>query len=185
MIIKELKENQPLEIIEASKQLNNRALNKNNSDKIEFKKVQMKIFTDGEILKEGQEINKEINGYVIGKSEYDVNILKTKNIYLKDYSYVLVYLIANEYTQFGNVLSWFDVVKDVSIYLKNMEDKKSLKKAKKAIKIIKNKNIVNNSSIFNIVFAKNNEREKFPIEKNTESVYTLSKKRVNKYNKKN
>lgn len=63
--------------------------------------------------------------------------MKTKNIYFKNHSYVITYLILREFTKIGNVLGWFNIVKNIDIYLKNPMDKKSLKMANQVLKKLK------------------------------------------------
>lgn len=62
--------------------------------------------------------------------------LETKNIYFKNHSYVITYLLAKEFIAVNNGGGWFDVIKDVSIHLENKNDKKALKETKRVIKEI-------------------------------------------------
>lgn len=161
MKIKQLKEQEPLQIIEVSKQVKipNRNLNNTlNSNTVEVKQIQMRVFTDGQIEKEDEEIKQNIEEYYIGKRnyKYDVDTLKTKNIYLKNHSYAIVFLIANEWVVKENVQGWFDVVKDISIYLEDLKDKKSLKRAKQIIKNLENNmDEIDYSSIFSMLGSQN------------------------------
>ena len=77
MKIKELKENEPLKVIEVSRRCKHRSLN---LGVVEWKRIKMRVFTDGEIVCEDAEIIQDIDEYYIGKSKYpyDVNTLKTK-----------------------------------------------------------------------------------------------------------
>lgn len=110
------------------------------------------------------------------KYQYYVDTLKTKNIYFKNHSYVITYLIANEFMTVGNVCGWFDIVKDVSIYLKNPKDKKALKCAKQAIREIENhSNSVDYSSLFGMLFSQEKGLHKFETEKISKNVYNLKK----------
>ena len=76
----------------------------------------------------------------------------------------------------GNVHGWFDVIKEVSIYLQNPKDKKSLKCAKQAIREIANhNNSVDYSSLFGMLFSQGKELQKFETEKISKNVYSLKK----------
>ena len=105
---------------------------------IEDERIKTIIFTDGEIEKQTEEVSQSIDEYYIGKSKYHMTVdtLETKNIYFKNHSYVITYLLAKEFMVKGHVRGWFDVIKDVSIYLENGKDKKALREAKRFIKQI-------------------------------------------------
>lgn len=181
----ELKEQEPLEVVEVTKHMvipkfpnpNTGKIDRKNRT-VENKKIQMRIFTDGEIAKESEEVTQNIEEYYIGKRkyQYDVDTLKTKNIYFKNHSYVITYLIANEFMTVGNVHGYFDVIKEVSIYLQNPKDKKALKCAKQAIREIANRNnSVDCSSLFGMLFSQGKELQKFETEKISKNVYSLKK----------
>lgn len=182
----ELKENEPLEVIEITNHIvfprfPNPTTGKRDIDSdivSEDKRIQMRIFTDGEIEKESEETSQNIDEYYIGKKkyQYDVDTLKTKKVYFKNHSYVITYLIANEFMTIGNARGWFDVVKEVSIYLKNPKDKKALKCAKQAIREIENhNNSVDYSSLFGMLFSQGKGLQKFETEKISKNVYSLKK----------
>lgn len=178
MKIKELKENEPLKVIEVLKHyemptFNDKSLN---AYLIEFNQIKMRIFTDGTIEKSSEEISENIEEYYIGKNkfQYDVDTLKTKDIFLKNHSYVIVYLIAREYMTMGKVRGWFDVIKDVTIYLENIKDRNALKTAKQVIKQIqKCNNSASYSSIFGMVGLQGKGLEQFESEKILKNVYSL------------
>ena len=88
--------------------------------------------------KQTEETFQSIDEFYIGKSKYHMTVdtLETKNIYFKNHSYVITYLLAKEFMIKGHVRGWFDVIKDVSIYLENGKDKKALREAKRFIKQI-------------------------------------------------
>ena len=175
MKIKELKENEPLEVIEVTNHMEippvpGRAIGRSYKKEIlEEKKIQMRIFTDGEIEKQTKETSQNIDEFYIGKSkyQYDVDTLKTKNIYFKNHSYVIVYII----------MGWFDVIDKVSVYLKNPKDKKALKSAKQVIREISYRNAsVNYSSIPSMLVCKDRESD-FETKKITKDVYSFKKVR--------
>lgn len=156
MKICKLKENEPLELIEVSLNMQSTSPECKNSKEIALTEIQMKVFTDGVIEKESEGTVKNIDKYYIGKKEYKykVNTLKTKNVFFKDYSYVITYLIAEEWLNIEGIHGLFDVIKDISIYLKNPKDKKTLKIAKQVIKEIANHNdSINYSSLLGMFVA--------------------------------
>lgn len=55
----------------------------------------------------------------------------------------------------GNTIGFFDVIKDINIYLNNPKDKQALKETKKVIKE-HNQNI-DNSSLFNMLFQRKDD----------------------------
>ena len=60
----------------------------------------MRILTDGEIERQTEEISQDINEFYIGENKYqfDVNTLKTKKLYFKNYSYIGVnFSLSNNY----------------------------------------------------------------------------------------
>lgn len=188
MKIKELKEKQPLEVIEVSKHIifpgfPDPYTGEKEPDIIkEEKRIQMRVFTDGEVEKETGETSKNIYEYYIDKRKYgsDVDTLKTKELFFKNHSFVIVYLLASEVITIGNVCGRFDVVKDVSIYLKNYKDKIALRNAKQIINEIKNHNQgYNYSSLFGMLFSKGKEFKKIEFEEARDNIYTL--KKTNKF----
>ena len=141
MKIRELKENEPLKVIEVTKHLTVPTSPGKGNDEtkvIEDKRIKTIIITDGEIEKQTEETSQSIDEFYIGKSKYQMTVdkLETKNIYFKNHSYVITYLLAKEFMVKGHVRGWFDVIKDVSIYLENGKDKKALREAKRFIKQI-------------------------------------------------
>ena len=173
MRIKELRENEPLEVIEVYNHIEYAPFRdpKPTSDIIEdepniiseYKRIKMEIYTDGEIVNESKETTKNIKEYYIGKRRYhyDVDTLKTKNVYLKNHSYVITLLIASEPMTCGRVHGWFDFVRDFSVYLNDRKDKSALKEAKHVLRAIEYFNIsADYSSLFEMSFPKNNNFEK-------------------------
>lgn len=131
MKIRELKENESLEVIEVTMRPNNTDIFDSvlsDSDTGEYSRIKMRILTDGEIERQTEEISQDINEFYIGENKYqfDVNTLKTKKLYFKNYSYIITYLVSTEYRLFGTIPRKFDIVNDISIYLKNEKDKNAL-----------------------------------------------------------
>lgn len=166
MKIAELKENEPLEMQEVSKHY----------DGVKLDQIRTKVFTDGKVAKVGEENIQKIDKYYIGDKEYryGVDTLNTKKVYFKDYSYIITYTIAREFTHVGNVMGWFDVVKDVSLHVKDVKDKVALKNAKNALKKIKKyNNSTDYSSIFGMLAPQN--ASNFVPQKIDEDIYNFKK----------
>lgn len=105
-----------------------------------------------------------------------IDTLKTKNIYFKNYSYVITYLLAKEFMVKGSVTGWFDVIKDVSVHIENKKDIKALREAKKVTKEINYNDIrVNYTSLLALVLWQWYVPEKFKPEEISKNVYTLKK----------
>ena len=144
---------------------------------IELDQIETIIITDGEIEKRTEEVSQNINAYYFGKTKYqnDVDTLKVQNIYFKNHSYVITYLLAKEWIWMpnGHIEGLFDVIKDVSIYLENVKDKKALREAKRVIKRIYNySNPDNYLSIWELLF-----KQYEGLEEISSDVYTLKKRK--------
>lgn len=90
MKIRELKENEPLKVIEVTKHLTawpDPSTGKVDKDAkpIEDERIKTIIITDGEIEKQTEETSQSIDEFYIGKSKYQMTVdtLETKNIYFK------------------------------------------------------------------------------------------------------
>ena len=92
-----------------------------------------KIITDG--LIESKSVQEE---------KYDdfsrIDILRTTNLYLKNYTYAIVLTTNLESFDNGKVGGVIDCIKNISIYLRNLNDKEALKTAKEVIKQIRQAN---------------------------------------------
>ena len=76
----------------------------------------------------------------------------------------------------GNITGWFDIVKEVSVYLENIKDKKALREAKRVIKEINNLNShTDYSSLFGMILSQPTKSERFETEEISRNVYTLKK----------
>ena len=139
MKIQELKENSPLQVVEVLEHEEVRP----ELPKIEHKMIQTIVFTDGEIVSESDEIEENIEDYYnelypYKQYPYNVDTLKTKNLFFKNYSYIITFLIAREWATAGRATGYFDIIKDISIYLENSKDKNALKNAKNVILKVQN-----------------------------------------------
>ena len=101
------------------------------------------------------------------------NTVRVTDLYLKNYTYAIVLNIGREAFYNGKVGGVINCIKNISIYLRNLNDKDALKTAKKVIKQIRQANSEhidfsmnsllreeNNDFIFNVLdenvyFAKN------------------------------
>lgn len=170
MKIQELKEDNPLTIIEVT----DHVLSAND----EWERIYMRVFTDGEISKESEEKVESIDEYYFCKQKYkcSVDTLKFKNIYFKNHNYVITYLIAQEWTTVGNIHGWFDIIKDISIYMKNPKDRKTLKTVKQVIRQNEERiRSVDYSSLLTMLAGQRKGFETFEPEKISENVYNLKR----------
>lgn len=178
MKIRELKENEPLKVTRVTYHFPawpDPSTGKIDKDAkpIEDERIKTIIITDGEIEKQNEEVSQDIEEYYIGKSKYlmTVDTLETKNIYFKNHSYVITYLLAKEFRAVNNGGGWFDVIKDVSIHLENKNDKKALREAKKFIKQINECNdYTNYLSIWGLQLPQDEGLEKI-----SKNAYTLKR----------
>ena len=170
MKIQELKEDNPLTIIEVTDHVL--------SEYDEWERIYMRVFTDGEISKESEEKVESIDEYYFGKQKYkcSVDTLKSKNIYFKNHNYVITYLIAQEWTTVGNIHGWFDIIKDISIYMKNPKDRKTLKTVKQVIRQNEERiRSVDYSFLLAMLAGQRKGFETFEPEKISENVYNLKR----------
>ena len=180
--IKELKESESLKIIEVSNHIVSSYpmsyFEEPEKEIIDDNVIQQKVFTDGEIEQVGDITSEPINDYFIGEERYrhSVDTLKTKDIYIKNYSYVIMYTIAKELLNNGRVKGWFKVVKDTTIYVRDLKDKKALKSAKKAVVAIDRKNrSVDYSSIHSMMYTKGMPLKGYDTTKISRNVYLIRK----------
>ncbi len=181
MKIRELKENEPLKVIEVTKHLTVPTSPGKGNDEakvIEDERIKTIIITDGEIEKQTEETSQSIDEFYIGKSKYHMTVdtLKTKNIYFKNHSYVITYLLAKEFMIKDSIGGWFDIIKDVSIHIENKKNKKALREAKKVIKEINNLNShTDYSSLFGMILSQPTKSERFEKEEISKNIYTLKR----------
>ena len=181
MKIRELKENESLEVIEVTMKPNNTDIFDSvlsDSDTGEYSRIKMRILTDGEIERQTEEISQDINEFYIGENKYqfDVNTLKTKKLYFKNFSYFLTHLVSTAYRLIVTIPRKFDIVNDISIYLKNEKDKNALICAKQMIKdfVISNNNL-DNFHLFAMALSQTDGTARLDINKISKNIYTLKK----------
>ena len=92
-----------------------------------------KIITDG-FIDSNNDIS-EIYDYYLKD-----DIVRTTNLYLKNYTYAIVLTIGRESFYNGKVGGVIDCIKNITLYLRNLNDKEALKTAKEVIKQIRQAN---------------------------------------------
>lgn len=93
------------------------------------------LFTDDDIVNITDEFIENVNSFNFDEQEYkNLDLKKTKYVYLSNYTYAVVYLIAKEWLTMNKCGGMFDVVKKVSIYLKDKQDKEAIKRVKEVLK---------------------------------------------------
>ena len=140
-------------------------------------KIKTKLYTDGEFIKIEEEEPQTISEYFINKEKYNGNInrLIKKKVYIKNASYILVVIVANELMKNGSVMAHFPVIKDTKIFIKDKNDKKAKKIINETLKIISNQKQCD--SIFDVLFTKSNNKEnKIDYEKINDDTYRLKSK---------
>lgn len=169
----------------------------------------MKIYElkDGIPLKQIQKIHKlEIFGQDVEDISYDIKIIidgliesksvqdekyencskndivRTTNLYLKNYTYAIVLYIGREAFYNGKVGGVINCIKNISIYLKNLNDKEALKTAKEVIKCIKQANSECEDFSMNPLLQEENNDFIFDVlDKNIYSVRKLINEKTKKY----
>ena len=163
----------------------------------------MKIYElkDGIPLKQIQKIYKlEIFGQVVEDISYDTKIItdgfidsnndiseiydyyskddivRTTNLYLKNYTYAIVLNIGRESFYNGKVGGVIDCIKNITLYLRNLNDKEALKTAKKVIKQIRQANSEYKDFSMNSLLREENSEFLFDVL--DENVYSV-KKQIN------
>lgn len=126
MKYKILKENKPIELIELSKNVVIPSLTSLHDDirqTILIPKVKSLVYTDGLVDKKEHIDPVSVEEYYFNQKEYvNVDTLKKSNVYLKDYTYAIVFVVGEGFN-----------IENIDVYLKNRRDKNALKKVKKVI----------------------------------------------------
>lgn len=183
MKIQTLKENEPLKIIDATNHnygLIPPYISEEEAERYETKEIKTLVFTDGEVVGETKEPDEKIESYYIGRRKYEnVDTLKRRNLHIRNHSYVITYLLANEFFKLPHGGGWFFVTKDINVYLENPKDKDALKAAKQALAAISKSNrSVDTSDIFSMLSGGKINPKKYETERVTDDVYTLKKKKT-------
>ena len=125
-----------------------------------------------------------IDGSIESKSaqeeKYDAlsrkDIFRTTNLYLKNYTYAIVLTIGREAFYNGKVGGIVDCIKNITLYLRNLNDKEALKTAKKVIKQIRQANSEYKDFSMNSLLREENSEFLFDVL--DENVYSV-KKQIN------
>lgn len=185
MQINELKENEPLKVTEAyyRSTMPESLLHSLQIEPYEIvnKRVYEVIFTDGDIDRENPQKLENVDEYRINgkKYPYNINFLRSKDIYFRNYTYVIKITIAKKMDTINGISGWFDIVLETSINLHDCNDTKALKEAKRALEIVMKKNTRNHfSSALDLLFShsKKEEYSKLREEKIANNIYALKKK---------
>ena len=134
-----------------------------------------KIITDGVI--ESKSVQDE---------KYDdfskIDILRTTNLYLKNYTYAIVLTIGHEAFYNGKVGGIVDCIKNITLYLRNLNDKEALRTARNVIKCIKRVNSdFKDFSMDSLLREDNNDFLFDVLDENVYSVKKLVNERIIKY----
>ena len=133
-----------------------------------------KIITDGFI-----DSNNDISEIYDYYSKND--IVRTTNLYLKNYTYAIVLTIGRESFYNGKVGGVIDCIKNITLYLRNLNDKEALKTAKEVIKQIRQANSEYKDFSMNSLLREENSEFLFDVL--DENVYS-AKKLINEKTKK-
>lgn len=176
----ELKPGTPLSLIECVKysKVPNPPGKKFKDQVIELPVIESVLFTDGNIVNITGEFVENINRFNIDDKRFkEVDIKKTKYVYLSDYTYAVVYLIAKEWLTMKKCGGMFDVVKKVSIYLKDKQDKEAIEKVKQVIQINSNNSKrIDTSSVFSLAMSEATGKIESCGEEVNKGIYLVKKK---------
>jgi len=156
MKIKELKDNENIEIIKVSKHINT-------PDRvtIEIPLIETQMITDGLVEVDEKQKEESIENYCINGKKYDyyVDTLKTQNVSLKNHSYVIVYLTAYEYVTTQGKTLWIPIIKDMSVYLSDLKNKKALRQVRQVISHINSCGRIPSTTLEKINLCNNSSRK--------------------------
>ena len=177
--IEELTADTPLSLVECIKYSKGpNAPGKNWAPKVsETPVVKSVLFTDGNVINISDEFVENVNGFTIDGEVKDVDIKKTKYVYLSNYTYAVVYLIAKEWLTMGNCCGMFDVVKKISIYLQSKQDKEAINQVNRVIKINSNNSKrLDTSSVFALAMSDMFGEKESCGEEISKGIYLLKRK---------
>ena len=110
------------------------------------------------------------------------DFLRTTNLYLKNYTYAIVLTTNLESFDNGKVAGIINCIKNISIYLRNLNDKEALKTAKKVIKQIRQANREYKDFSMNSLLREDNNDFLFDVlDENVYSVKKLVNEKIVKY----
>ena len=130
--ILELNDKEPIRLVECT----NHYINNNSI--VEDIKLKTDIITDGKIINYGENKIEEISCFYLDGEKYDsVDTLKTKNVYINNFNYVI------------KILSNKENIKKVTIYLKDLNDKNILHEVRKVLFNLEKNKLNNTNEISN------------------------------------
>lgn len=110
------------------------------------------------------------------------DIVRTTNLYLNNYTYAIVLYIGRESFYNGKVGGVIDCIKNISIYLRNLNDKEALKTAKEVIKQIRQANSeYKDFSMNSLLREENNDFIFNVLDENVYSAKKLINEKTKKY----
>ena len=138
--------------------------------------ISTKIFTDGEI-KGITEL--DIKNFTLPKqlSNIETDVNEVKDLELVNHNYVIKVLTVMELLHYGKErrgCGFFEVVKEVEVYLKDKRDKETLKNIRKTLNLIYGQRC-DYSSIFEILLSKFNNGPNVLYEEKEKNIYQLVK----------
>jgi len=140
------------------------------SKEILFPTLKTIVFTDGSVDEVDVSEYKHLSGYYTMNDRTYTNVtdVEEKELYLENYSYAVKIIVSKEHLVGRKIGGWFEVIKDIQVYLKNPKDKKAMKEVKMILNIIRKNNIYDYEVLDNL-------SNKFIFSVFTKNVYTLKK----------
>ena len=134
--------------------------------------IKTKIFTDGKIKGIETLTNSELE---LPKNMKTIELDKVElsELELEKHKFVIRILTALEFQKRGTVCGWFDVIKDVDIYLRDKKDKESIRKVKKTLELVCSN--YEYTSIFDLLFSKKQAQMSVLYNQEKEGIYQLVK----------
>lgn len=145
--------------------------------------LKTKIFTDGVIAEESSPVVEEVNDFYVQKkyclpnNACSVSNISVKDVTLKDASYAVLFLIAEEFFRLNHGGAYENVLENVSVYIKNPKDKETWRKIKETIKYNPLSYKLDNSPIgvkLGTMFYTSSFDDMY-YEKHSDNVYTLKR----------
>lgn len=119
--------------------------------------ITTKILTDGETSIISRKENNETKTieFINNKTKLSYIVDKTisQRIRITNASYIIKISCAKEFVRQGNIAGWPEVIKNIEIYIKDPNDKETLKIVKDTIKQITNNKLSNYPSLYNYALS--------------------------------
>lgn len=134
--------------------------------------VKTKIFTDGEI-KGIASLDSSLSDLPINLSNMKIDKTELSELELLNHNYVIRILTALEFQKRGSVYGWYDVIKDVEIYLRDKKDKDAIRKVKKTLELVCSNREY--ASIFELLLPQKPVQINISYNEEKEGIYQLRK----------